>query len=130
MRMRLGGFMLAGAALLVGGACLGVDVQDDSEPPTVRILTPENGATVSGQVPINIEALDDTGIILVRLYRNNVLITQTQNAPYNFIWDTGGFADGEYKLSAEAVDLVQNRAVAEVTVTLANSGKFQAPPGN
>lgn len=130
MLARLGGFMAVTVALLAGAACLSVEGQDDTSPPAVRFLAPENGATVSGSVAINIEATDDTGIILVRLYRNNVLVGQTQQIPYSFTWDTSGFTDGNYQLAAEAVDLVQNRAVAEITVTVANSGKSGAPPVN
>lgn len=118
----MGAVSLIGAVLVAAG-CLSVDTQDDALPPTVRFIAPENGATVSGSVEIDIEATDDTGIILVRLYRTNILAGQTQIQPYKFTWDTGGFVDGEYQLTAEAVDLVGNRAVSEITVTVQNGGK-------
>ncbi len=108
---------------LVGAGCLAVDSEDDSQPPTVRFVTPANGATVSGALEIEIEATDDTGILVVRLFRNNVFTAESQIRPYRFTWDTGGFVDGEYALTAQAIDRVGNQAVAEITVTVANSGK-------
>lgn len=123
MLARFVGAVTLTAAVLVGAGCLSVDGQDDSQPPTVRFVTPENGATVSGAVEIEIEATDDTGILVVRLFRNNVLAGETQLSPYKFIWDTGGFVDGEYNLAAQSIDLVGNQAVSEITVTVANGGK-------
>lgn len=123
MLARFVGAVTLAAAVLVGAGCLSVGGQDDSLPPTVRFITPENGATVSGAVEIEIEATDDTGILVVRFFRNNELAGETQISPYKFTWDTGGFLDGEYPLAAQAVDLVGNQAVAQITVTVANGGK-------
>ncbi|HUG26739.1 MAG TPA: Ig-like domain-containing protein [Gemmatimonadales bacterium] len=127
MLARFVGAVTLTAAVLVGAGCLSVDSQDDSQPPTVRFITPQNGATVSGVLEIEIEATDDTGIIVVRLFRNNVLAGATQLSPYKFTWDTGGFTNGEYVLGAQSVDLVGNQALAEITVTVANSGKGGVP---
>lgn len=123
MLARFVGAVTCTAVILGGAGCLAVDSQDDSQPPTVRFVTPENGATVSGALEIEIEATDDTGILLVRLYRDNVLAAVTQLRPYKFTWDTGGFVDGEYTLAAQSVDLVGNQALVEITVTVANGGK-------
>lgn len=123
MLARFTGAVTLTAAVLVGAGCLSVDGPDDSQPPTVRFVTPENGDTVSGAVEIDIEATDDTGILVVRLFRNNELAGEIQRSPYRFVWATAGFADGEYPLAAQAVDLVGNQAVAQITVTVANSGK-------
>lgn len=123
MLARFVGAVTLTAAVLVGAGCLSVDSQDDAHPPTVRFITPENGATVSGTIQIEIEATDDTGILVVRLFRNNLFAAETQIPPYKFTWDTGGFVDGEYNLTAQSTDLVGNQAVAEITVTVANGGK-------
>lgn len=123
MLARFVGALTLTAGVLVGAGCLSVDSQDDSQPPTVRFVTPENGATVSGAIEIEIEATDDTGILVVRLFRNNVFAAETQLSPYRFTWDTAGFTDGEYLLGAQSIDLVGNQALAEITVTVANGGK-------
>ncbi len=123
MLARFVGAVTLTAAVLVGAGCLSVDSLDDSQPPTVRFVSPANGATVSGTLQIEIEATDDTGILVVRLFRNNVFAAETQLSPYRFTWDTGGFVDGEYILAAQSTDLVGNQAVAEITVTVANGGK-------
>lgn len=123
MLARFVGAVTLTAAVLVGAGCLSVDSQDDSQPPTVRFIAPENGATVSGTLQIEIEATDDTGILVVRFFRNNLFAAESQISPYKFTWDTGGFVDGEYLLTAQSTDLVGNQAVAEITVTVANGGK-------
>lgn len=127
MLARFAGAVTLTTVVLVGAGCLSVDSQDDALPPTVRFISPENGATVSGTVEVEIGATDDTGIIVVRLFRNNVLAGETQVSPYKFTWDTGGFLDDDYALTAQAVDLVGNQAVAAITVTVANGGKGEAP---
>lgn len=108
-------------ALGMGGAgCLDVGGVEDRLPPTVRFVTPENNAVVSGQINVEIEAEDDTGILLVRFFRANQLAAETTTKPYTFGWNTTQTQNGQIFLAAEVVDLVGNRAVAEISVTVQN----------
>lgn len=105
---------------LGGVACLDVGGVDDALPPTVRFITPENNAVVSGIINVEVEAEDDTGILLVRFFRANQLAAETTTKPYTFGWNTTQTENGQVFLAAEVVDLVGNRAVAEISVTIQN----------
>jgi hypothetical protein len=105
---------------LSGAACLDVAGVEDRLPPTVRFITPENHAVVSGIVNVEIEATDDTGIVLVRFFRANQLAAETRTPPYTFGWNSAQTQNGQVYLAAEVVDRVGNRAVAEISVTVQN----------
>lgn len=119
MKPRLG-VALAAALLLGGSACLGLDGQDDTEPPSVAFVTPNNGEVVSGEVQVEVLATDDTGIVLVRLFRANDLAAELTAPPYRVTWNTTLLANAEIQWTAQAIDLVGNMASATITVTVQN----------
>lgn len=85
-------------------------------PPTVRIISPTNGAEIVGPVNIKVEASGDAGIKYITVYVNNVPYGITSEYPYTISWDPikAKLTTGEYVLSASALDLSDNRAVSPV----------------
>jgi hypothetical protein len=98
----------------------------DTTPPTVGITSPTAGATVSGTVPINATAADDTGVASVAFFVDGTQVGATDAiSPYSAGWDTRTVADGSHTLTAIARDAAGNStASAPVTVTVSNA----APP--
>ncbi len=94
----------------------------DTEDPTVSVDTPNDGATVSGNVNTIIIANDNVGVEGVRLFVDGVQIgSEDTNAPYTFSWDSTTVANGEHTITAEARDAAGNTAIAdEITVTVDN----------
>jgi hypothetical protein len=92
----------------------------ESQPPTVTINTPAAGATVSGVVPVQVTATDDTSVTSVAFYVDNVLRTVETAAPYTWSFDTTTIANGTHTLTVLAYDPAQNIGQASVTFTTQN----------
>lgn len=93
----------------------------DTTKPTVTILSPAAGSTVSGTVTISANAFDDTGIDKVIFKIGTQKIGQDLTAPFQQTWDTTAFADGIQTVKAVAVDSANNRKTATVNVTVNNA---------
>jgi subtilisin family serine protease len=104
----------------------------DTTPPAVAITSPASGATLSGTVPVAVEASDDRGVSRVDLYVDGVFHASDSTAPLGFAWDTTGVADGPHALTAVAVDADGNSATsATVSVWVSNQAartEDTAPP--
>ena len=75
----------------------------DTAPPTVSIASP-TGGTVSGIVPVNVNAADNVGVTKVELYVGGVLLATDTLTPWSFSWDTTKKANGTYAVNARAYD--------------------------
>ena len=66
-----------------------VQVTVDNKLPTIRILSPQPGATVSPNdkvLRLEVEATDNVEVAYVEFYRNNQLIDTVKEAPYRLDW--------------------------------------------
>ncbi len=98
-----------------------VTVVNDTTAPTVSLTAPANNATVSGATTITASASDNVGVSKVEFYRNGVLLTATNVAPYSYSWSTTTVANGGYTLTAKAYDNTGNVGQsANVLVTVNN----------
>ena len=97
------------------------DPGPDTEEPTVKITFPIKESTVSGIVPIAVDATDNVGVAKVVFFvgeRNKIGVDKT--APYSLDWDTTAFPNGKHKIIAKAVDLAGNKRKKEAEVFVAN----------
>jgi hypothetical protein len=94
----------------------------DNTPPTVSILTPvASNTVVSGNVSVDVEASDDTGVTKVVFYVNGQTAGTDNTAPFEFNWDSTQVADGDAIMKARAYDAANNSSLsAGVTVTVDN----------
>ncbi|MGG7056653.1 Ig-like domain-containing protein, partial [Nitrosomonas sp. ANs5] len=91
----------------------------DTEPPRVSILEPLSGATVSGLVPVDIEATDNVGVVRTELWVNHTSVAVDTSEPFAFSWDSNGTPNGKANLVVRAFDAAGNSAasnIAEVNV--------------
>lgn len=94
----------------------------DTTPPTVTIISPANGATVSGSLQISATASDNKGITKVEFFYGTKLIKSDLTAPYSITWDTKSVSNGVYSITAKAYDGAGNKATSQaVSVTVNNS---------
>ena len=99
----------------------------DTTPPTVSITSPENGATVSGQINVSVSASDENGVSKVELYVDGNKVAEDTASPYTFTLDTTTLSDGQHTLVAKAYDPSGNVGTsAEVTINVKNT---QEEPG-
>ena len=97
-------------------------VAADTEAPTVAIVSPSGGTTVSGLATIDVTATDNVGVTKVDLMANGVLFASATVAPFDFAVDTTTLANGSASLVARAYDAAGNSKVSgAVAVNVANN---------
>jgi thermitase len=102
----------------------------DTDPPSVTILSPEDGSTVSGAIMVSVSAADDVALDLVGVTIDGKVLATKSVPPYDFLWDTAGVVDGEHEVVALASDISGNlgqSAAAVVTVLNATSSDTSPP---
>ena len=85
-------------------------VLPDTTPPMVTLITPKDGALVTGVVLVEVEAYDNKGIALVEILIQDELLATLEAEPYQYEWDTGELVPGDYEITAIAYDLSDNPA--------------------
>jgi hypothetical protein len=94
------------------------NVPADTTPPTVALLRPADGSTVTGTVTVEVQASDDRGTAGIRttLFLNGVQVAGTTGGALVYKWNTRKAKSGGHTLSAVAVDAAGNRSSAFVVV--------------
>lgn len=123
-------------SLLALGSSVWVDAFDykplppDTTPPTVSMITPADGTTVSGTVKATASASDNVGVVGVQFKLDGVnLGAEAKTAPYAISWNTTATSNGAHTLDAVARDAAGNKtASAAVTVTVSNNSADTTPP--
>jgi subtilisin family serine protease len=93
----------------------------DTQAPGVNITSPAYSNTVSGNVLVEVDASDDTGVSQVVLYANGQSVGTDSTAPYQFSWNSAQVADGNATLTAYAYDAANNTGISPgVTVNVDN----------
>ncbi len=92
--------------------------EEDSTPPTVRIIRPSNRAVIRGRYVARVTATDRWGVADVVLSIDDIPYATDTRYPFSFVIDTGDFSTGSHKLTFVATDLAGNASSAKsVTVT-------------
>jgi hypothetical protein len=96
----------------------------DREKPTVSIISPPSGASLTGKIPIEVEARDNVRVSKVDIFaRSAVTATATllrtfTAPPYSYSWDASKF-EGNYLIFAIAYDNAGNFTTSSlVTIKL------------
>jgi len=98
----------------------------DTMPPTVSIISPASGATVSGTITITATASDNVGVAGVQFkVDGSNLGSEITTSPYTTSWNSATVANGTHTISATARDAAGNTATATISVTVSN-GLIQA----
>jgi hypothetical protein len=94
----------------------------DNTPPTISIVTPSEGAALSGsRVGLTATAADNVAIASVQFIVAGVKIGPAlTSSPYEIEWDSTTLADGSYTLYAVAQDTAGNYGTAAVHVIVKN----------
>jgi len=91
-------------------------------PPTVEIVLPADGATVSGSVKVLASASDNDGISRVDFYRDGGWRYTDYISPYSWAFDTTQANNGWHSLTAVAVDTEGGYASDTIRVYVNNEG--------
>lgn len=100
----------------------------DTTAPVVSIVSPANGASVSGTVNVSMNATDNVAVSKVELYVNGALYGVVGASPYSIGWNTSSLAAGSYTLQAKAYDVAGNMAQSgAVSVQIGGASDSIAP---
>jgi len=92
----------------------------EDSPPSVSIISPADGETVSGTVNIEASASDDNEVIKVEFIIDDELKSTDINSPYTYSWDTQTYSNGTHKVEAVAYDNENKTDYHEISVTVEN----------
>lgn len=102
----------------------------DRTPPTVEILSPADGTTVSGIITISTSATDNVRVKKVE-YRVDtgtwIEMSYVGDSTYKAAWDTTSVYDGVHTITVKATDTSNNVGEDSITVTT-NNGIAPPPP--
>jgi Bacterial Ig domain/Lysyl oxidase len=101
---------------------LAASAEPDKEPPTVSIVNPTPGETVSGTTQVSANATDDFAVASVQFFLDGkALGAPVTQPPYAISWDTTAASEGSHTLIATATDTSGNVGdSAPVSVTVQN----------
>lgn len=109
---------------------LTVHVSNDNTPPDVEWALPYDGSTVSGNVTLEADAADDTGIDYVK-YRVPGLgweaLPHVSGDTYRKTWNSREVVNDDYTLEVCAYDAAGNSDCDAITVTVSNEGDETYP---
>jgi hypothetical protein len=96
----------------------------DTTPPSVSILAPVGGSTVTSISTVSATASDESGVAGLQFLLDSVnLGTEITTSPYSTTWDTTKVANGSHILTARARDSAGLTATSNaVAITVDNSG--------
>ena len=99
----------------------------DVTPPTIGMLSPGSGTTLSEYAIVEASANDNIGVAFVTLSLDGTVGTTNTEAPYNWVWDTTTASYGVHTLSATAVDFHGNSSTVSISIIVDNR-PGSAPP--
>lgn len=93
----------------------------DTLAPSAAISSPISGKTVTGLVPVSVNATDNIAVTRVELKVNSTTVAIDNTAPFAFSWNSVSVPNGTRSLVAYAFDAAGNaKASAPVAVNVAN----------
>lgn len=110
----------------------------DAIAPTVSLLSPANGASVSGTISVLVSATDNVKVTSVTLSVDGSAKSSSTTAPFTNVWNSGTVPNGTHTLTVTAKDAKGNSSSSSVQVSVNNVtvGDITAPnvsitsPGN
>lgn len=104
----------------------------DAIPPTVSILSPTNGASVSGTVSVLVSATDNIKVSSVTLSIDGSAKSSSTTAPFTTVWNSGTVPNGTHTLTVTAKDAKGNSSSSSIQVSVNNvtAGDITAPTVN
>lgn len=89
----------------------------DDLAPAATISNPSPGTKVAGNVTVQASATDNVGVVKMRLYINQQLVSTGSGANLSYRWNTRKIASGTHSVAVEAEDAKGNIGRSSVQVT-------------
>lgn len=112
-------FITGAKGLGLTGAPIEMTITHDAVSPLVRIVSPAEGATLTGAFTVDVEATDTlAGVAVVDLLVDGSVVGVTNVAPYRFSLESRSFTGGPHTVTARAADRAGNQASASVAIMI------------
>ncbi|MEJ8844798.1 Ig-like domain-containing protein [Lacibacter sp. H375] len=104
----------------------------DAIPPTVSIISPANGASVSGTISVLVSATDNVKVTSVTLSVDGTAKASSTITPFTNVWNSGTVPNGNHTLTVTAKDGKGNSSSSSIQVSVNNVtvGDITAPSVN
>ena len=104
----------------------------DNIAPTINLLSPANGSTVSGTVTVLVSATDNINVTSVTLSVDGSAKTSSTTAPFTNTWNSATVPNGTHTLTVTAKDGKGNSSSSSIQVSVNNVtvGDIVAPTVN
>lgn len=113
--------MLLACSLFFSSCKKETEVPLDTESPEISFQNIQEEMKVKGEVKIDLNATDNSGITKVEVYINNELYTTLTEAPFTLSWITRNYPDGKYAVKAIAYDKDGNVKETIINVNVLNT---------
>ncbi|MDX2021168.1 MAG: M4 family metallopeptidase [Deltaproteobacteria bacterium] len=90
----------------------------DTQAPVTTLLSPSNGASVTGVVNIEATATDNVGVTQMQILIDDAVVATITTPPFTHSWDTIGVPAGSHTIVARAKDAANNQGDAQASVTV------------
>ncbi|MBI4056382.1 MAG: hypothetical protein HY399_02420, partial [Elusimicrobia bacterium] len=101
----------------------------DNTPPTIAILSPANGANISGPFTISGTAADNVGVTLVELAVDGGAFSPASYTSPNWSFSQGALSFGSHSITARAKDAVGLIGSASISITVPDTTPPSVPAG-
>lgn len=112
---------ISGLIFFIG--CEG-EVEEDTTPPTVNIMTPTNNSEVSDIVTIQITVNDENDISFVQVYSSCCGLlgnaSSTSGSVYEYNWNTSSLENGQYDVYVIVSDGTNETTSSTISVNIQN----------
>ena len=95
----------------------------DMTAPTVGIVSPSNGATVSGTVGVNASASDNVGVTMTKYLVDGGVIGGFSPPSMHLSWDSATVSNGSHTIAVTAYDAAGNSSQSTAQVNVSNRGR-------
>ena len=96
----------------------------DTTAPTLSVINPNHGTTVSGSVNITVQASDDNGVKEVKIYIDGNYVIDGNT----YTWITSNYTNGNHLIYAKAWDNAGNEGISDFISVIVNNTVTDATP--
>ena len=101
----------------------------DKTPPTVRISSPSNGVTVTGNLTVSADGTDNIGIYKIDFFVDGTLTGSSNTNPATFTLNTTKYLNGSHILVARAMDSAGNQTYSQsISINISNPPPTDTTP--
>jgi hypothetical protein len=102
----------------------------DNIDPVCSITSPDEDATLTGVVAIEIDASDvGSGVASIVITVDGIVVTTLTSSPYEYSWDSTTISDGAHTIAIMVTDTAGNQGTASINVTVLNTPPPPPIPG-